>query len=268
MHGSEHGKLVLSALSEERTAKYLAQTGNNADRALSLYKWDSRLPAAMWSLISLFEVVLRNKLCDAIDAWSDSVTPPSNKQWVKEPKDNVREPLSKVSASIANSAKGKAAKAKELRDSGEGLIGGQHPRMGEPITRDDLIAQVTLTQWKENFFYRSPETQPDGEVKFFPDETRYNDLTRVYEAITEPALSAGPRPIDPDRASFLMHRINLLRNRIGHQESLIDIDCGRLRKEIFELLNCLDPAVLEHYSSNDPIPGILRDDPRKRRASS
>lgn len=35
------------------------------------------------------------------------------------------------------------------------------------------------------------------------------------------------------------------------------------RKEKFELLNCLDPKVLEAYSPNDPIPGILSRDLRK-----
>ena len=62
-----------------------------------------------------------------------------------------------------------------------------------------------------------------------------------------------------------MHHAVLLRNRISHQESMIDIDYGIYRKEIFELLNCLDPIVLQYFSASDPLPSILQKDPRLRR---
>lgn len=264
MRGPAHAQEVLSALSQPRTEKYLAQMGNHAGRALQLYKWDGQLSASMGSLIALFEVVLRNSICHAIDAWSDEGQK-SNKQWIMEPRNGVREPLSKVIVNLSDTARAKALNAKELRDNGQGLVSGDHPRKGHPLTRDDVVAQVTLQQWKENFFYRSPEQQLDGSLKFFPNETRYKTLKRVYEDITSRALSAGPKTIDPDRASLVMHHVVLLRNRISHQEPLVDIDCAQLRREIFELMNCMEPSVLEDYSSNDPIPGILKADPRSRR---
>lgn len=263
MYGRANAQHIVKALGHQRMEKYLSQTGNHAVRALDLYRWDTQLSSAMWNLLSLFEVILRNKICDAIDEWSSDQNPKSNKQWISQPRTNVRYPLSKVSPQIAHSAKRKAKAAKNLRDEGNGLVTGDHPRKGQPITRDDIVAQVTLTQWKDAFFYRSPKLLDDGSYKFYPNENTYNDLKRVYEEITVRALSAGPKTIDPNRASLIMHHAVLLRNRIGHQESLIDIDCGRYRKEIFELLNCLDPKVLEAYSSNDPIPGILSRDPRK-----
>ena len=46
---------------------------------------------------------------------------------------------------------------------------------------------------------------------------------------------------------------------------MIDIDYGIYRKEIFELLNCLDPIVLQYFSASDPLPSILQKDPRLRR---
>lgn len=268
MHGSRNEQSVVNALGKQRMEKYLSQMGNHAGRALQLYKWDAELSGAMWNLLSIFEVVLRNKICEAVDEWSEEQRPQSNKQWIRHPRVNVREPLSKVAASVAKDALRKALEAKKLRDEGDGLFIGNHPRKGQSITRDDVVAQVTLTQWKNNFFYRDPEELPDGSYKFYPNETNYNDCKRVYEEITVRALSSGPKSISPDRASLIMNHVVLLRNRIGHQESLIDIDCRRYRKEIFELLNCLSPAVLENYSANDPIPRILNNDPRRGNRSS
>ncbi|WP_234459169.1 hypothetical protein [Corynebacterium macginleyi] len=174
-------------------------------------------------------------------------------------------PLDKVSQQIANRALAKAKNAKGIRDNGTGLIEGPHPRKDQPINRDDIIAQVTLTQWEEAFFYREPKNRPDGTRKYYPNETTYRNLKSVYKNITSRALSSGPKTISPDRASYIMHHAVLLRNRISHQESMIDIDCGIYRKEIFELLNCLDPIVLQYFSASDPLPSILQKDPRLRR---
>lgn len=264
VRGRDDGQHMVKALGHRRMEKYLSQTGGHARRALDLYRWDAQLSSAMWNLLSLFEVVLRNKLCDAVEEWSEDQVPKSNKQWLKEPKRNVGYPLAKVSTQVANSAQNKAKKAKELRDKGSGLISGDHPRKGHAVTQDDIVAQVTLTQWKEAFFYRDPKLLDDGSYKFYPNETTYYNIKRVYDEITIRALSSGPKTIDPNRASLIMYHAILLRNRISHQEPLIDIECKRYRKEIFELLNCLNPRVLNEYSSSDPIPEVLRRDPRKR----
>lgn len=79
MHGSRHEQHVLQTLGEQRTEKYLTQMGNHAGRALTLYRWDLQLSAALWNLLSVFEIVLRNKICKAIDEWSDEQEPQSNK---------------------------------------------------------------------------------------------------------------------------------------------------------------------------------------------
>ena len=155
MHGSRHEQHVLQMLGEQRTEKYLAQMGYHAGRALELYRWDLQLSAALWNLLSVFEIVLRNKICKAIDEWSDEQEPQSNKNWIEHPSCNVSFPLDKVSQQIANRALAKAKNAKGIRDNG-----GPHPRKDQPINRDDIIAQVTLTQWKEAFFYREPKKSP------------------------------------------------------------------------------------------------------------
>lgn len=151
MHGSTHAKNVLKALGQQRMEKFLVQSGNHAGRALKLYAWDAELSAAMGSLIAILEVVLRNKICAAIDIWSDQ-PPGSNKNWILTPDQNVQSPLSEISKAISGSAINKAQKAKEIRDNGAGLFTGHHLRSGHDLTRDDVIAQVSLTQWKQNFF--------------------------------------------------------------------------------------------------------------------
>lgn len=151
MHGSEQDIRVVKALGIQRMKKYLSQMGNHAGRAIKLYKWDAEISAALWNLVALVEVVLRNKICEQSEIWSVQNTPRSNPDWIMQPRLNVQEPLSKVSASISDPALNKAVKAKEIRDEGAGLTRGDHPRKGQPITKDDVISQVTLTQWKEYF---------------------------------------------------------------------------------------------------------------------
>lgn len=63
----------------------------------------------------------------------------------------------------------------------------------------------------------------------------------------------------------IMNLVVLLRNRIGHQEPLIDIDCEKSRDDLLTLLKHLDSAVLSNYTASDPIPRILKADPRIRR---
>ncbi|PAJ68965.1 hypothetical protein CIG21_09535 [Corynebacterium hadale] len=242
--------------------------GNHAGRAIKLYKWDAEISAALWNLVALVEVVLRNKICTQAEIWSDANVPRSNRDWIMQPRQNVQEPLSKVSASISDPAIRKALKAKKVRDEGTGLTRGSHPRKGQPITKDDVISQVTLSQWNEYFFYRAPTQEPNGSVKYYPDETTYEFRKAIYEKITCNAFSAlsDSDRIDPDDVSRIMNRVVLLRNRIGHQEPLIDIDCGKSREDLLTLLKHLDTAVLSNYTASDPIPKILKADPRIRQS--
>lgn len=267
MHGSEQDIRVVKALGIQRMKKYLSQMGNHAGRAIKLYKWDAEISAALWNLVALVEVVLRNKICEQSEIWSVQNTPRSNPDWIMQPRQNVQEPLSKVSASISDPALNKAVKAKEIRDEGTGLTRGDHPRKGQPITKDDVISQVTLTQWKEYFFYREPTKAPDGSDKYYPDKVTYEFRKSIYEKITCKAFSALPDTdrIDPDDVSRIMNRVVLLRNRIGHQEPLIDIDCEQSRDDLLTLLKHLDNDVLNNYTASDPIPRILKADPRIRK---
>ena len=130
-----------------------------------------------------------------------------------------------------------------------------------------MISQVTLTQWKEYFFYREPTKAPDGSDKYYPDKVTYEFRKSIYEKITCKAFSALPHTdrIDPDDVSRIMNRVVLLRNRIGHQEPLIDIDCEQSRDDLLTLLKHLDNDVMNNYTASDPIPRILKADPRIRR---
>ena len=70
MHGSEQDIRVVKALGIQRMKKYLSQMGNHAGRAIKLYKWDAEISAALWNLVALVEVVLRNKICEQSEIWS------------------------------------------------------------------------------------------------------------------------------------------------------------------------------------------------------
>ncbi|WP_426960404.1 hypothetical protein [Muricoccus radiodurans] len=57
---------VADALSRDRLSKYLARTGGNADRALTLYVWNAEVGAALTVVLSQVEIGLRNAIHRAL----------------------------------------------------------------------------------------------------------------------------------------------------------------------------------------------------------
>ncbi len=51
-----------SIFSRERTYKYLNACGGNSRKAMTLYRYNLRLSQVMFTLVSCFEVALRNKI--------------------------------------------------------------------------------------------------------------------------------------------------------------------------------------------------------------
>lgn len=51
-----------SSLSSERLQPYLAQSNNDLSKAIELYKYNLQISAALFEIIAIFEVVLRNSI--------------------------------------------------------------------------------------------------------------------------------------------------------------------------------------------------------------
>lgn len=60
--------VVNEKISPQRLASFLENAGGNRDLAIKLYEWNNEFSSALWQLISLLEVALRNsidkKMCD------------------------------------------------------------------------------------------------------------------------------------------------------------------------------------------------------------
>lgn len=69
IHGKAKELQLIDRLGSDRMQPYLEATDQYARRALFLYRWNSEISASMWQLISLAEVVLRNRLDLYIGRW-------------------------------------------------------------------------------------------------------------------------------------------------------------------------------------------------------
>lgn len=237
----------VEALGSARMATYLRETGYHAGRALSLYSWNQRVAAEFWPLISLTEVTLRNALDEHIGAWCAGNG--GNRDWLLDPL-ALPPIVKKEFGGKLNYFLTKAEEAKKTRDRGSGLQRSTpHPRAGEPLNNDDVLAQITLGEW--NHFIPG--------VHNSPDPTTYHRRLTLW---TSAAAGAFPSIEDPTQLHFPLHRAHQFRNRVAHHEPIFSINLPSQRRDFLAVLRATNADIAEWFLGSDPLPGILREDPR------
>lgn len=219
--GSSRDVNRIEALGLARMETYLQETGYHAGRALALYSWNHRLAAAYWPLISLTEVALRNRLNIHIGEWCANNG--GQRDWLLDPQtlpDGLKEEFGGILLKFIT----KAEQARKIRDEGTGLnVSDPHPRAGNPLTNDDVLAQITLGEW--NHFIPG---HPD-----LPDPTTYARRLKLWH---DCASDAFPSIGDPMDLHFPLHRTQQFRNRVAHHEPIFSTDLERQRKDLLKIL--------------------------------
>ena len=64
-----HEASVQRFVTAERLGPYLAECGNDFRCAEALYVWNVRVSGAFYESLGIFEIVLRNALCEQLRAW-------------------------------------------------------------------------------------------------------------------------------------------------------------------------------------------------------
>ena len=233
------------ALGYARMRTYLLEVDFHAKRALHLYRWNQSLSAAFWPLISLTEVALRNAMDRQLGSWCEENGGP--RAWLLSPEE-LPEPIKTEFAGLLKTFIEKANDARNLRDSGMGLRRSPHPREGNPLTNDDVLAQITLGQWS----HFVPGTSG------FPDPTTYARRVELWQ-IVAPAF---PSVSDSADLYFPMRRAQLFRNRVAHHEPIFDMDLQRQRNDLLAILGQTSHSLREWYLGSNPLPATLAADPR------
>lgn len=109
-------------VTQERLGPYLAETGGDFAQAEALYIWNLRVAGAFHEALGIFEIVLRNALCEHLRTWHTN-RPGS---WLDDPRgvlENKR--IDQIDA------------ARQL------LIA-----RGKPVTEGRIVAELSLGFWR------------------------------------------------------------------------------------------------------------------------
>ena len=216
-------------LSAPRLAPYLAATGGNRRRAISLYQWNVELSGAIYEALHVFEVVLRNGIDRALTDWNaiqiDTATgEPYGSEWLLDPAPLLRRILRDDLAKATARA---------------GSLAGSFRR----VTRhEDVLPQLTLGTWR----YMLPDRSAAKRALW------HEALRHAFPHLTrpEPQLVAD------------VDSLYRLRNRVAHLETILDMaKTNRRVGAIRQTLRDIDPRAEQWFVSQQRVTSVLRNRP-------
>ena len=128
-----HQKVVATLLSPARLAPYLRAANGNLRTALKLYQWNGEMSAAVYKMLHLVEVFLRNAIDAELRIWNTTQTNPLTGR--PHGPDWLLDPSRLVERIVRRQEIDKAIRRATLavKDASTG------PR---PVTHDDVLAQL------------------------------------------------------------------------------------------------------------------------------
>lgn len=142
-HDSEYSINLMKTKSEldtmlgaARFETYYMAAGKDIEKAVALYRWNTRLAGALHSQLSYFEVLTRNAMNNALQDWNDKEK--GSRDWSLE--HQSAQLLYDMFKGPMGQARKWARKESQRRRNG-------HARKNAPLSHDDVIAQLTLGNW-------------------------------------------------------------------------------------------------------------------------
>lgn len=123
-------------LGAARFETYYMVAGKDIEKAVALYRWNTRLAGALHSQLSYFEVLTRNAMNNALQDWNDKEK--GSRDWSLE--HQSAQLLYNMFKGPMGQARKWARKESQRRRNG-------HAHKNAPLSHDDVIAQLTLGNW-------------------------------------------------------------------------------------------------------------------------
>ena len=237
-----HQNTLLSSLHPARMEPYLVETGRNRKKALALYRWHLDLTAAVQTILGVTEVILRNSIDRELQIWN-AKQDPSKTSWLLE------EPASP----LRSLTQGKRVQALHRAHNVQNARLPHHPRHNQPVTHDDVLAQIMFGMWKDILPNHMPNANPNNQGNI-------NRITLWTDAVSK----AFPHINDPDGSITFWRVAHLhdLRNRVSHMEPLLNVDVrGIISNDAFALLASIDPVLRDWVSGSNRVPVLLKQRP-------
>lgn len=223
---------VVNALGAARMAPYLSATAGNKKEALALYRWSVELGASIQETVGIVEVLIRNAMDAQLQRWNYQET--GNASWLLEPPASPLRSLTQGKRREALTRTEKAASQRAVN----------HPRFGADITHDDVLANTMFGMWKDLLPNHAPYADP---------EKRENmNRSRMWE---EALVGAFPNEDDPiaEKTYWRVAHLHLLRNRVSHMDSLLNVDVPDVMRDAFFLVRSIDPLLEQWLSGTSTV---------------
>lgn len=221
-------------ISPPRFTPYQLEASGNARVGLRLYDWNRELSGAVYELLHMFEVVLRNAMDEQLCAWN-AKQPSSNgvgfhsRDWLLDPAPLLTR-LTRNGQDIRKAHERATTSAKSWQPS-------------RTVAHSDVLAQLSLGTWR----YLLPNKDPGR-------QRLWNEALR--DAF--PKLATSSRSL-----TAKVHDIHLLRNRVAHLEPLIRTGVVRHRlTDVLDVLRAIDTVPEQWASGQQRVTTVLKARPR------
>ncbi|MDY3128237.1 MAG: hypothetical protein SOW59_08980 [Corynebacterium sp.] len=242
--GKSNQQIIIEALGEARLAPYLEAANGNRKEALRLYRWSVKLTAAVQETLGITEVLIRNAIDQQLQEWNNAQKPTSTSWLLTEP----ASPLLGLINPKRREACRRAQKSVEHRSP-------NHPRYGQAPTHDDVLANTMFGMWKDILPNHAPSANPE------------NDENKNRKFMWGQAVSkAFPNEYDPDgeKTYWRVSHLHLLRNRVSHMDSLLNVDVLDATHDAFALVNSIDSKLCDWLTGTSTIRAIYGEKSKKK----
>lgn len=245
--------MVLRHLHEARIAHYRdnCSVGASDDEVVQLYLWNSELAAALSEVLGFVEVALRHTIDTQLRIWSAQQT--GSELWIDQ-----LDKLPNLQSSFATSRRNLYKAADESRKSRRS----DHPRQGEGINHDDLVAHVMFGTWGTLLPEKFNANRVHADGTFVQDQQNLQarrDLWKDTLHAAFPMVAMDPRGFGTGNK---VRDLRKLRNRVSHMDSLLYVNVENLHNHVLmPLLNSIDNELRDWAVVHSRVKKVLAERP-------
>lgn len=222
-------------------APHIVAAEGNQKKALALYRWSAELGASVQETLGVTEVLVRNAMDERLQKWNRKET--GNPSWLLE---DPAAPLRSLTRDKRKDALRRTKLTAEQRPK-------QHPRYGAKVTHDNVLSQLMFGVWKEILPNHAPAAAPE----------KQENLNRMC-MWDEVLKAAFPYAKDPDgkKTYWRVAHIHLLRNRVAHVDSLLQVDVLDVINDAFLLVGSIDPVLRQRLTGVSTVKQVYSARPK------
>lgn len=231
-------------LGEPRFQRYFDEAGGDVYRAEALYRWNVQLAGALHYQLSHFEILTRNAMDRAIRGWN--LKKQGQTDWALP---------GQSAALLYGMLRSPMHQAQQRAERESYKRGKRHPRTRVKCNHDDVVAQLTLGNWSNLLGEALPAHRASARILW--EECLHNAFPNV-------------EPTDKSRANIgkKFERLTHLRNRVSHQENLLEINVRSRMNDMLSVLRAIDSSYPAWALVGSRVREIVRQDPRRTSSPS